>query len=383
MIASGDPTQVTARRLNRATLARQLLLERQRIGVVEAVRQVMALQAQEPASPYLALWNRIAGFDPAHLDGAFAGRSVVKATLMRITLHAVAADEYTTYHEAMVPVLRASRLNDRRYTSTGLTTGDADAAEARVVAFATQPRSKGEINVMLSEVDGSPLEPRLWWALRTFAPLIHTPTGPPWSFGRNQAFETAPAMPPRPSPADALQRLIWRYLEGFGPATAQDFAQFTLQRQSEIGPALEGLADRLHTVEGPNGEILFDIPGGELPPDDTPAPPRLLGMWDGVLLAYRDRSRIIPEEYRAHVIRRNGDVLPAVLVDGYVAGVWRPLDDGIEVRVFRTLSAEVWDGIAHEAKALCALIVSRDSTTYGRYRNWWTKLPTGERRVLQ
>jgi hypothetical protein len=358
---------VTFRQLNRATLARQLLLDRQRIGVVDAVRRVVALQAQEPASPYLAVWNRIAGFDPAHLDEAFVDRTVVKATLMRITLHAVAADEYTTFHEAMLRVLRASRLNDRRYTSTGLTSADADAAEKRVAAFTTEPKSKDEINEMLSEIDGSPVEPRLWWALRTFAALIHTPTGPPWSFGRNQVFETAPGVLPRTSPAEALQRFIWRYLEGFGPASAQDFAQFTLQRQSDVAPALEALGDRLRTIEGPDGEILFDIPGGELPSEDTPAPPRLLGMWDSILLAYRDRSRVIPEEYRAHVIRRNGDVLPTVLVDGHVAGVWRPVDDGIEVRAFRELGDGDWDGIGSEAEGLASLIAARDPATYRRY----------------
>jgi hypothetical protein len=301
---------------------------------------------------------------------------------MRITLHAVVADEYTTYHEAMLPVLRASRLNDRRFTSTGLTSDDADAAEERVATFATQPKSKDEINEMLSEADGSPVEPRLWWALRSYAALIHAPTGPPWSFGRNQVFETAPDVPPRTSPEEALQRLVRRYLEGFGPASAQDLAQFTLQRQSEVAPALEALGDRLRTIEGPDGGILLDVPGGELPSEDTPAPPRLLGMWDSILLAYRDRSRVIPEEYRAHVIRRNGDVLPTVLVDGYVAGVWRPVDDGIEVRAFRTLTDRDWDGIGSEAEGLASLIAARDPSTYRRYANWWSEIPEGVIRTL-
>jgi len=378
---SDHPKQLTARGLNRATLARQLLLERRQIGVVDALRRVVGLQAQDPASPYLALWNRVAGFDPDHLDDAFANRFIVKAPLMRITLHAVAADDYTTFHEAMVRVLRVARLNDRRYTSTGLTAADADAAESRVVAFSRQPRTKEGINEMLSEIYGSPVEPRLWWALRTFAPIVHAPTGEPWSFGRNQEFETAPTAPPRTPPGDALQRLIWRYLEGFGPATAQDFAQFSLQRQAEIGPALETLADRLETFEGPDGEALLGVPGGELPPENTSAPPRLLGMWDNVLLAYRDRSRVIPEEYRAHVIRRNGDVLPTVLVDGYVSGVWRPRNDGIEVRAFRALSEADWEGIAQEACSLGPLIASRDPRTYGRYANWWSRLPDGEIRT--
>ena len=235
---------------------------------------------------------------------------------------------------------------------------------------------------MLAERLGAPVEPRLWWALRTFAPLVHAPLGGPWSFGRDQAFEAAPMTPTRPGSEAALQRLLWRYLEGFGPATAQDFAQFTLQRRAEVVPALEALADRLETIEGPDGETLFDIPGADLPSEDTPAPPRLLGMWDSILLAYRDRSRVIPDDFRVHVIRRNGDVLPTVLVDGLVAGVWRPVDDGIEVRAFRKLTDGDWDGIGLEAEGLASLIAGHDPATYRRYANWWGKLPEGEIRTL-
>lgn len=371
---------LTSRQLNRATLARQLLLERRPAGVVEGVRKVVALQAQEPASPYIALWNRLAGFDPAHLDEAFAKRKIVKASLMRITLHAVATDEYPQFHAAMLRVLRSSRLSDRRYTSTGLTVEDADAALQRVVRYTSEPRSKDEILAMLS--DGSPVEPRLWWALRTYAPLIHVPTGGPWSFGRSQAFATAPTTSARPGERTALQHLIWRYLEGFGPATAQDFGQFTLQRQAEIGPALEAMADRLTILEGPDGETLFDVPGGLIPAADAPAPARLLGMWDSILLAYRDRSRIIPDDYRAHVIRRNGDVLPTVLIDGYVSGVWRPTDSGIEVQAFHALSDSDWRDLAQEAGPLRKLVTSRDPRTYQRYARWWDKLPQAERRTL-
>lgn len=371
---------LTGRQLNRATLARQLLLERRSADVVEGVRLIVALQAQEPASPYIALWNRLTGFDPARLDDAFAERSVVKATLMRITLHAVIDDDYTRFHEAMVRVLRASRLHDQRYTSTGLTIDDADVAAHRVVSFLTRPRSKDEIIAMLS--DGSPVEPRLWWALRTFAPLIHVPTGGPWSFGRSQAFATAPTTPARPDDRTALQHLMWRYLEGFGPATAQDFGQFSLQRQTEIGAALDAMADRLTILEGPDGVTLFDVPGGLIPPADTPAPARLLGMWDSILLAYRDRRRIVSDEDRPHVIRRNGDVLPTVLIDGYVSGVWRPTDDGVEVKAFRPLADHQWHELEREAGPLRTLVAARDPNTYRRYSGWWDKLPNSELRTI-
>ncbi|MDZ7801813.1 MAG: crosslink repair DNA glycosylase YcaQ family protein [Trueperaceae bacterium] len=123
-------------------------------------------------------------------------------------------------------------------------------------------------------------------------------------------------------------------MAAFGPASRRDFAQFALLRQAEVRPAFETLGDTLVTMEGPGGATLYDVPGAPLPGEDAPAPPRLLGMWDSVLLAYADRSRVIPEDYRPHVIRRNGDVLPSVLVDGMVAGVWRHADGGIEVIAF-------------------------------------------------
>jgi hypothetical protein len=96
-------------------------------------------------------------------------------------------------------------------------------------------------------------------------------------------------------------------------------------------------------------------------------------MWDSVLLAHADRRRLIPEAYRPHVIRRNGDVLATVLVDGEVAGVWRQVDGVIEVTAFHDLSGETWDGIAREARALRAFLAERDGALYGRFQHWWAK----------
>lgn len=375
------PTRAPSpRQLNRATLDRQCLLGRERIDVLDAIRRVVAVQAQEPASPYVVLWNRIEGFDPAELDRAFADRSVVKTPLMRITLHAVTADDYPPFHEAVTSILRAARLNDRRFTDTGLTTDDADALVDGLVEFGNEPRSKDEILAHLATVLGRAPEERLWWALRTYAPLIHSPVEPPWSFGRRPSYEAPPPGPDRPSVDDAVRRLIVRHLEGFGPATVDDVCQFTMLRKAIVRPAIEGLeADaEVVAVDGP----FLDIPGGSIPADDTPAPPRLLAMWDNVLLAYADRSRVIPEEYRRHVIRTNGDTLPTVLVDGYVAGVWRPVDDGIEVTAFHDLDDDTWAALEVEAAALRAFLSDREPDVYSRYARWWDKLPPAERYVL-
>jgi DNA glycosylase AlkZ-like len=373
---------LTLRELNRATLARQLLLRREPLDVVEAVRRVVAIQAQEPPSTYIALWNRLAPFDPAGVDAAFAGGAVVKATLMRVTLHAVDAREYPVFHDAMLPTLRASRLFDRRFTATGLSVDDVDALAQDVVAFASRPRTNAAVEAMLAERLGAAPERGVWWALRTFAPLVHAPTSGPWSFGLRPSYLAAPPKPPAQGGSDALQTLIRRYLEGFGPASVEDFAQFALHKRTTVREALAAMAGSPTTVEGPGGRQLFDVPGAPLPTGDTPAPPRLMAMWDSILLAYADRSRVIPDGYRPLVIRRNGDVLPTLLVDGHVAGVWRPVEGGIEARAFHPLPDDAWDGLAREARDLLAFLAGRGASPYGRYGRWWPDLPQGGSRML-
>ncbi|MEV0583820.1 winged helix DNA-binding domain-containing protein [Nonomuraea sp. NPDC050310] len=372
---------LTARQLNRATLQRQLLLSRAELSVPDAVRHLVGLQAQEAASPYLALWNRLAGFEAADLDTLFADRGVVKASLMRLTLHAVHIEDYPALHAVMTPNLRASRLHDARFAESGLTVAEADALLPGLDEFALTPRTAGEIEKYLETALGEPRE-RVWWALRTFARLHHAPTGGPWSFKTGRASFVAAGGEPS-SAEEGLRELVLRYLGAFGPASVADVAQFTLLGRPLIRQELARLGERVRRVEGPGGTELFDLAGGEVPDEATPAPARLLGMWDNVLLAYADRARIIPAEFRPAVIQRNGDVLPTLLVDGYVAGVWRVVEGGIEATAFRPLSEAEWAGLAVEAAALTAFFSGRDPALYRRFGHWWVKgLPGVDVRVL-
>jgi hypothetical protein len=182
--------------------------------------------------------------------------------------------------------------------------------------------------------------------------------------------------------AESERRLARRYLEGFGPASVADLARFATLYRSRASSALRAIEDELERYEGPDGAELFDVPGGSLPAEDVPALPRLLPMWDSVLLAYDDRGRLIPPDYRKLVIRINGNVLPTLLVDGYVAGVWRTVEGGIEATAFHPLPAEAWAGLADEASALVAFLADRDPTVYRRYHHWWAKLPPGDTRLL-
>jgi hypothetical protein len=372
---------VTVRQLNRATLDRQLLLKREQLSVSAAMHRVLALQAQEPPSPYLALWDRIEGFQPADLDAAFFSHEIVKATLMRITLHAVLASEYSTFHEAMQGTLRDSRLYDRRFRSSGVPIEAAEALLPHVLDFLSVPRRNADVDAMVAEhLDVDPKH-YVWWALRTFGPVWRAPNGGSWAFGAYPEYiaATRDDMPDR---TGCIQYLFHRYLEAFGPASRHDFGQFALLRQSEVKPALAGIADQLVHLDGPNGEELYDICDAVIPDEATLAPPRLLPMWDNVLLVYKDRRRIIPEDYRKVILRTNGDSLPALLVDGYVAGVWRPVDGGIEATAFHSLDDDTWDGLALEARNLLEFLGEREPSIYSRYAYWWSKLPAGEVRML-
>jgi hypothetical protein len=181
----------------------------------------------------------------------------------------------------------------------------------------------------------------------------------------------------------SVQSLLLRYLQAFGPASTQDFATFTLLRRSVVLEALNVLGDEVEQLTGPGGATLFDVSGAPLPPEDMIAPQRLLPMWDSLLLAHTDRSRIVPPEYRTVIFRRNGNVLPTLLVDGYVTGVWRPVDGHIEATAFQRLDDDAWKGLNAEAGALLAFLADREPRVYHRYAHWWEKdLPSAEVRLL-
>jgi hypothetical protein len=378
--------RITAQGLNRSLLGRQLLLRRESLGVADAVRRVVALQAQHAASPYIALWNRLSDFDPADLDAAFAGHEVVKATLMRLTLHAVHAGDYRALREAVEPTLRAVMiLREGRFAASRLTVAEADALVPDLLEYANRPRTAVEMKAWLEQRLGPPPDSGAWRGLRGYSPLLHAPTKAPWSFGSRPSYIAARSNPVLADPdasAAALRTLVKRYLVGFGPASVADVAQFALVQRARAKVALKALSGDVERLEGPGGIELYDVPNAPRPPEDTPAPPRLMAMWDSILLACSDRSRVIPSDYRKQVIRSNGDVLPTLLVDGYVAGVWRPVEGGIEATAFHRLPNDVWEGLAAEARSLVAFLADREPKVYRRYDHWWRTLASSEARLL-
>jgi hypothetical protein len=297
----------------------------------------------------------------------------------------VTAQDYPALWAALMPDLRGARLYDERFTVAGLSISDTDALVPDLQAWATRGRPSAEFEGWIAARAGVPGRP-VWWALRHIGPFVYAPTGGPWAFEDRAHFVAPRTGLFDGDRAQAMAHLLRRYLRAFGPASEADMHQFTMMPMKPIRAGLALLADELESHEGPDGKPVLDLREATMPPEDAPAPPRLLGMWDEILLAYRDRSRVIAPEDRTRVSRLNGDTLPSVLVDGYVAGVWRPAPEGaggIEVTAFRRLDRAAWDGLATEARNLVRFLADRDPNVYGRYAHWWAKLPSGtEVRVL-
>ncbi len=362
-----------------------MLLQRESLPVPEAVRRLVALQAQHAASPYVALWNRLEGFDPAAMDAAFVAGDLVKATLLRLTLHAVHGDDHATYREAMESRIRGGWIGEERMRQLDSAAGgDLAGLISDLMAFTAEPRTGAEVDAWLQpRLVGDP-DPELVQLLRGYSPLAHAPLGQTWTFGHRASWQ-APRSVPRlddPEAETAAQaQLIRRFLAGFGPATIPDMATFTILTRTRLKDVVARMDD-LVQLDGPGRAPYYDLPEMALADEGLAAPPRLMAMWDSVLLANHDRSRILPPDYRKLVIRVNGDVLPTVLVDGYVAGLWRTVDDGVQVMMFHDVPDETWPALEGEARSLLAMLADREPGVYRRYDHWWTRLPDFETRVL-
>jgi len=301
---------LTRRELTVALAARQLLLERSRIGAAAAIRRLTPLQGQEPRAPYVALAARLDGFAREHLQAAIQAGAVVKSTLMRVTLHLADADDYPSYAQ----LARQARMRAWRKRYAHL---DEQRVAAELREWLREPRTNEEIRERVWRYDG--VSENAWEPIvfaRTLLPLVQLPPAGFWDERRRPAFVLDPRPLPDPLVAGAL--VVERYLGAFGPASAGDIAAWAGVAQHDLTQALA----RLPLVEyrDESGARLFDLPGLPLPPASTRLPVRFLARWDQPLLAYRDRERILPAEIRALNLTLSGD--QTVTVDGRVAASW-------------------------------------------------------------
>jgi hypothetical protein len=374
---------LTRRQLNRALLARQMLLETVPVrGVIETVEHLVGLQAQAPFPPYYGLWSRIDGFRPDDLATLINDRNVVRIALMRGTIHLVSARDCLPLRRLIQPVLdRAFRTNHGKRL-TGV-----DYAELAVLGrelVDAEPMTFSELGEALAKRwPGNP-PADLAQGVRALVPLVQIPPRAIWGKAGQSRHTSAESwlgcVPPdgraSQEPAADLSAarldsagldsagldaagldaagLVWRYLAAFGPATVRDIQAWS--GLTGLRTAVDTLRPRLINFRDESGAELFDLPAAPRPPADTVAPVRMVAEFDNLVLSHADRSRIIAEEHRGRLYSVNGIFPGTVLLDGFVAGMWRIT----KARKTATLTVELWEdtrdrlAVVHEAERLLA-----------------------------
>ena len=315
---------LTARELNRATLARQLLLERKKLAPLKVIEHLIGMQAQWSPAPYVGIWTRTTDFKREQLERLLRRGDVLRPTVMRGTLHFVSKRDYPLLWHA---------LQDRNfgYGPESLKRGLSLIEEARRRVPMTQNEA--------FEWIGEPNPKNVLRAIRRFGHLLHAPETSLWKPTAAQLFHAVDAPEPLGIP-DVYRELAHRYLRAFGPATTNDLQKWSMIPAGRFAPALADLP----TYKDEDGKTLYDVPRAPLPSADAPAPVRFLPKWDNAILGYDKSRRLLPPELRSTVTGVNGDVAPTVLVDGTVAAIWGT-DGKIEYLrpVTRTQKAEVAD----------------------------------------
>jgi len=369
--ASVDRPVLTLRELNRAMLARQLLLERAHIGVVTAIGRLAALQAQWSPSPYLALWSRLVDFRREKLWSSIERHDVIRARLMRGTLHLVSARDFYAYAVATQDLQRGAW--NRLQIGRGV---DPKRVAALAIAFASRPRPKEDvlehIRGRIGGALGGPFNWLVWRFVSAHADLVTAPPGGHWEYGGTDAPYVAArhwiARGKRPSEEEALEILVRRCLSAFGPVTLADVAKFAGQAPARVRPALERMAGKLRTFSDEAGRVLYDLPRAARPSSEMDAPVRFLPRYDEMLIAYQHRDRVIAPAHRRAIYSKNGIIEAVVLVDGFAAGTWglvRTRNEAVlRVSAFARLAARERVAVDAEGDALLQFLAP-DATVAG------------------
>jgi hypothetical protein len=348
---------LSRRALNRATLGRQLLLDRADLPVLDAVEHLVGLQAQVPLDPYTALWSRLRRFRPASLAQLLVERRVVRTTLMRATLHLVSADDCLLLRPLVQPVLDAELARHRDYGPLlrGLDLEPVLALARQVLA--ERPRTGPELRAALGERFTAHDAAALAYACRCLLPLVQVPPRGVWGRTAAVTTTTAEAWLGRPlAKRPSLDEVVLRYLAAFGPAAVADVA--TWSRLTGLREVVERLRPRLRTFRDERGRELFDLPDAPRPDPASPAPPRFLPEYDNVLLSHAERSRFAAPDTRARLGGLAGRVQGSVLHDGFRWGVWRLERDResgaarLAIEPLRRPTARATDSVAAEGRRL-------------------------------
>ena len=309
---------LSTRELNRAVLARQLLLERSAIPLTSALERVAGLQTQYAPSAYVGLWSRLAAFSRPSLTRALELRRAVQATLMRDTIHVVSARDFWPFASAVRQTRREWRLRLVRDVT--------DADMKRVAALVRRcltdgPRRRSEIEDLIASA-GYPRSARV--SVGLWVDLVRVPPSGTWEHRRADLYGLADQwVKPAPvSESQAQDHLVRRYLGGFGPASVKDIASWSGLSNKTIHAVIQRLPLRRFSLA--DGGELIDLPRAPRPDPATPAPVRFLPVWDATLLVHARRTQILPEPYRPLVFNtKTPHSVATFLIDGHVAGSWR------------------------------------------------------------
>lgn len=301
--------------LNRALLARQLLLERARMSIPAALERMGALQTQYAPAGYIGLRSRLEAFERDDLTGALQRKRVVQAWIMRSTIHMASRADFWRFSAGVREARQAVWMRGFRRSER-----EAARAAERVATFLRDgPRRRAEIVRALG------LDNATWYGAGLWVDLVRVPPSGTWERPRADLFDLAErwlGAPTGVTQDEGIAHLVRRYLRAFGPASRADVASWSGVAAARLAPVLDGL--RLRRFRAEDGTELLDVPGAPLPDPGTPAPVRLLGAWDAMLLAHARRAEILPERHRDRVFNtRTPQSFHTFLVDGRVAGTWR------------------------------------------------------------
>ncbi|MGI8518583.1 MAG: winged helix DNA-binding domain-containing protein [Acidimicrobiia bacterium] len=329
---------LSAQAINRAVLARQLLLERSNLPMSDALDQIAGIQNQYAPNGYIGLWSRLADFKRETLTATLERRTVVQGTTLRGTIHLVTPEFFQLSNEAVREEraawwFRAARRNDQEAMRV--------VAKQIAQALAQGPRKRA---ALMQDVG---IDAATWNGATAFVDLIRVPPSGTWGNRRADLYDLFAA--PSIDPAVARPEIVGRYLRAFGPASAKDIATFLALNLNGLKPRLAGY----RTFRSEDGTELFDVEDGLLPDPNTPAPPRFLPPWDANLLVHARRTGILPEEYRPLIFNtKMPQSVPTFLIDGRVAGTWRLDATDLQISPFGKLDQRSTSALNDEAERL-------------------------------
>ncbi len=312
------------RALNRATLARQLLLARSSLPALDAVAHLVGLQAQVPLNPYHALWSRLDGFRPDDLSQAMLHRRAVRIVVVRATIHLVTAEDCLVLRSLAQPVLDAELARHRDHGPQLRGIDLEPVLDFARHVLAGEPLSNTELRTAMSEKFPDLDAAALAFACRCKLGLVQAPPRGVWGHSGQVKVTTVESWLGRSLVGNPpIDEVVMRYFAAFGPAAVADVA--TWSRLTGLREVVDRLRPRLRAFRDERGRELFDVPNAVRPDADTPAPPRFLPEYDNLLLSHDDRSRFFPvdDRVRTRLFGADRKVSGAVLHDGFVSGTWR------------------------------------------------------------